>query len=116
MPLPPLTITLSDGQKLEVLKRYRSTYVEELKKLEGALTEVLTALAEADFLTGYLGEQPEVIELRKRKVETEALERRRQYLGKIIERLDQVIPQQPAVAVPPPNAGGAGARPGLKRY
>jgi hypothetical protein len=117
MPLAPLTIALSDGQKIETLKRFRARYGEELKKIELELTDALTAIAEADFLVAYLGEQPEVVELRSRKPEAEKLERRRQYLGMIIERLDQVIPQQPAVSVPAPTGvGGAGAKPGVRRY
>ena len=88
---------------------------EELKKVDVELTEVLTAIAEAEFLVAYLGEQPEVVELRARKPEAEKLERRRQYLGMIIERLDQVIPQQPAVTAPVPNAGGKSGG-GLRRF
>lgn len=115
MPTPPLTITLTDGQKIEALKRFRAKYAEELKQLEVTLTDILTNLAEADFLVGYLGEQPEVVELRARKAEAEKHERRRQYLHMIIERLDQVIPQQPAVTVAAPNAGG-GRPGGVRRY
>ncbi len=123
MPVPPLSVTLSDGQKVEAMKRFRVKYAEELGKLDQDLTDVLTALAEADFLSQYLGEQPEIVDLRKRKVEVEALEKRRQYLSKIIERLDQYTPQQKSVSVAPPNMGsGTGAQParpgggGLKRY
>lgn len=115
MPLAPLVIALSDGQKIETLKRFRARYGEELKKVDVELTEVLTAIAEAEFLVAYLGEQPEVVELRARKPEAEKLERRRQYLGMIIERLDQVIPQQPAVTAPVPNAGGKSGG-GLRRF
>ncbi len=108
------------------MKRFRVKYAEELGKIDQDLTDVLTALAEADFLSQYLGEQPEIVDLRKRKAEIEALEKRRQYLSKIIERLDQYTPQQKAVSVAPPNAaggpGGQPARPaggaggGIKRY
>jgi len=115
MPLAPLTVALSAGQQIETLKRFRARYGEELKKIESELTEVLTALAEADFLAPYLGEQPEVIELRARKADAAKLEHRRQYLAMIIERLDQVIPQQPTVAVPVPNAAG-GKPAGVRRY
>jgi hypothetical protein len=106
MPLTPLAVTLSDGQKIAAMKRFRQRYAEELVKLEGSLTEIITNLAEADFLAQYLGEQPET---------------RRQRLGKIIERLDQYTPQQKSVTVPPPNqtpAGGtATPKPGgIKRY
>jgi hypothetical protein len=128
MPVPPLTVTLSDGQKVEAMKRFRVKYAEELGKIDQDLTDVLTALAEADFLSQYLGEQPEIVDLRKRKAEIEVLEKRRQYLSKIIERLDQYTPQQKAVSVAPPNTGGgpggqpprpgggAGAGGGIKRY
>lgn len=116
MPLAPLAIALTDGQKIETLKRFRARYGEELKKVEVELTEALTAIAEADFLVAYLGEQPEVVELRSRKPEAEKLERRRQYLGMIIERLDQVIPQQPAVAAPVPTGGAATKPGGVRRY
>src|SRR5258706_202626 len=33
MPLEPLNVVLSDGQKIEVLKRFQQRYIEELKKL-----------------------------------------------------------------------------------
>jgi hypothetical protein len=121
MPLEPLTVTLSDGQKVEAMKRFRVKYADELTKVESELTDVLVALAEADFLAQYLGEQPEIVELRKRKPDVENLEKRRSYLRKIIDRLDQYTPQLKPVAVTPPNAaGGAAAAPqrpgGIKRY
>ena len=117
MPLEPLNVALSDGQKIEVLKRFQQRYTEELKKLEVEMTEVMTQLAEADFLGQYLGEQPEVVELRKRKPDLAEMERRRTYLGKIIDRLAQVVPAVPAVKVAPPNAGGPAKPPaGLRRY
>lgn len=106
MPLPPLQVTLSDGQKIETLKRFRTTYQEELAKVETELTDILTSLAEADFIGAYLGDQPEVIELRARKVDVEKLERRRQHIGQIMERLLQIIPKQAELHVPPPAAGG----------
>lgn len=106
MPLPPLQVTLSDGQKIETLKRFRTTYQEEMAKVETELTDILTSLAEADFIGAYLGDQPEVIELRARKVEVEKLERRRQHIGQIMERLLQIIPKQAELHVPPPAAGG----------
>jgi hypothetical protein len=115
MPLAPLTVTLSDGQKLAALKRFRARYTEELQKLDSDLRDILVSLAEADFLSQYLGEQPEVAEMRARKAEVEVKERRRQYLGVILERLDQSIPQVPAVNLPPPNAVGGKAA-GAKRY
>ncbi len=105
MPLKQLSATLSDGQKLAVLKRFRAKYAEELEKLDVDMQEIMINLAEADFIAQYLGEQPEVAELRAKKAELEAKEKRRQYLGKIIERLDASIPDQPAVNVPPPQGG-----------
>ncbi|MBA3686287.1 MAG: hypothetical protein H0W72_13760 [Planctomycetes bacterium] len=119
MPLPPLSVTLSDGQKIEVLKRFRAKYAEELKALDAQLGEVLTHLAEAEYLAAFLGEQPEVIDLRKRKSEADVMEKRRQFLGKLIDRLDQIIPPQPAVAIPAPGVGtgaGASGRSNVRRY
>jgi hypothetical protein len=105
MPLKPLNSVLSDGQKLETLKRFRAKYAEELGKLEVEMQEILTSIAEAEFLVQYLGEQPEVVELRSRKSELDTKEKRRQYLGKIIDRLDASIPQQAPVAVQSPAGG-----------
>ncbi len=116
MPLAPLSVTLTDGQKLETLKRQRAQYADELAKTDVELGEILTQLAEADFLAAYLGEQPEITALRARKTDVEAKERRRQYLGKLMERLDQVIPQQPAVNAPVPGGATTGKSAGLKKY
>ncbi len=119
MPLQPLSVTLSDGQKIEVLKRFRAKYAEELKAVDSQLSEVLTNMAEAEYLAAFLGEQPEVIDLRKRKADADVMEKRRQYLGKLIDRLDQIIPPQPAVTVAPPGAGapaGASGRSNVRRY
>lgn len=122
MPLQPLTVALTDGQKVEVMKRFRAKYAEDLTKVESDLTDVLTAIAEADFLVQYLGEQPELKELKKRQAEVDTLQQRRIYLSKIIERLDQYTPQVKPVTVAAPagtpgNPGGAGAKPGgIKRY
>jgi F0F1-type ATP synthase alpha subunit len=119
MPLNPITVTLSDGQKIAAMKRFRQHYAEELTKLEAEMTEIMTNLAEADFLAQYLGEQAEIQELRARKGEVEAKETRRQRLGKIIERLDQYTPQQKSVAVAPPiqaPADGSAKPGGIKRY
>jgi hypothetical protein len=119
----PLVVTLSDGQKVEAMKRFRHRYTEELTKVEAELTEALTHVAEADFLAQYLGEQPEIIELRKGKEDAERLQKRRIYLKKIIARLDEYTPQQKPITVPVPSvgtpqgAGSAAARPGgIKRY
>jgi hypothetical protein len=91
----PLAVTLSDGQKVEVLKRFRNRYGEKLKEVENELRDILNNLAEADFIAAYLGDQPEVAELRAKKADVEVLERRRQHLLKIIDRLDKYIPNQP---------------------
>ncbi|MEK7412869.1 MAG: hypothetical protein AAB263_06095 [Planctomycetota bacterium] len=114
----PLTVTLSDGQKLEALKRVRDHYQEELSVVENDLTEILTRCAEADFIAQYLGEQPEIAEMRARKSEAEAKEKRRQYLLKLIDRLSQVIPKQPELKPTLPTGGPAkgGSASGLRRY
>ena len=113
----PISVTLTDWQKLESLKRIRERYSEELAKLEAEITEIMTACAEADHLAQFLGEQPEVAELRVKRPEAEAKEKRRMYLLKLIERLDQVIPKQPDVKVPTPGASGASAKaPSLRRF
>ena len=112
----PITVTLTEWQKLEALKRVRERYADELAKLEAGISEILTACAEADHLAQFLGEQPEVAELRAKRPEAEAKEKRRQYLLKLVERLDQVIPKQPEVKVQLPGAGGGGgAKPGNLR-
>jgi t-SNARE complex subunit (syntaxin) len=119
MPAQPLTVTLSDGQKIEAMKRFRVRYAEELAQVEGQLVDILTNLQEADFLGQYLGEQPEVGELRKRQGEVEKLEKRRAHLTALIERLDQYTPKQPEVKA---TLGGEAQRPaaarpsGVKRY
>lgn len=121
MPLQPLTITLSDGQKVEALKRFRAKYHEEVERIESDLAEILTAVAEAEFLAQYIGEQPEVVSLKERKAEADKLEKRRQHIGLILDRLDQVIPKQQEVKVPVPSGArpGAAAPPpgsGIRRY
>jgi hypothetical protein len=119
MPLPPLNSELTEGQKIEVMKRFRQRYTEELQKLEAEMTDIITNLGEADHLGQFIGEQPEVVELRKRKTELDALERRRQLLGQIIERLDKYVPQQAALSVSAPNRGGTPTNKpagGIKRY
>lgn len=113
MPQPPITVTLSDWQKIEALKRTRERYQEELTKVESEVTDILTACAEADFLAQYLGDQPEVKDLRAKKPEAEVKEKRRQYLLALIDRLDAVIPKQPDVK--PALAGGSKPA-GIKRY
>ncbi len=117
MPVQPLTVNLTDGQKIDVLKRFRKRYGDEVEKVEASLVEIMTALAEAEFVTQYVGEQPEVKELRSRKAEIDAFELRRQYLSKLIDRLDSVIPAQPEVHAPLPGGAPAGGRgSGQRRY
>jgi hypothetical protein len=116
MPAQPLSVTLSDGQKIDVLKRFRKKYGEELEKIETQVVEILTALQEADFMVQYVGEQPEVKELRARKSELEAHEARRLYLSKLIDRLDAVIPAQPEIHATLAGSSASAARPGLRRY
>jgi hypothetical protein len=116
MPLPPLDVQLSNGQQIETLKRFRERYADELEKLEGEMKDILTARAEAEFISKYLGDQPEVVELRSRVKELDAKEKRRQYLGMIIDRLDAVLPKQAPVNMPVPG-GDKGAKPaGVRRY
>jgi hypothetical protein len=98
------------------MKRFRARYAEELAKVEAELTDILVNIAEADFLAQYLGDQPEIQELRQHKADIEAKETRRQRLGQIIERLDQYTPQQRQINVPAPNQAGAAAKPPIKRY
>ena len=113
MPMPPITVTLSDGQKVETMKRFRVLYGDEMTAIEAKLTDALLAAQEADFLAQYLGEQPELKELRARAAEAEKLEKRRQYLAALVERLDQYTPKQPEIKV----QLGATAKPaGLKRF
>lgn len=117
MPLPPLDVQLTNGQQIEVLKRFRERYAEELTKLELDMTDILTARAEAEFMAKYLGDQPEVVELRQRVKELDAKEKRRQYLGMIIDRLDAVLPKQAPVNVAAPVApAGSSKAAGVRRY
>ncbi len=66
MPLDPIDVALSEGQKLEALKRYQRRYLDELEELEAEITGIKPALAEFEFVSKYLGEQPEVKELQRR--------------------------------------------------
>ena len=92
MPLQPITVTLTDGQKIEALKRFAQGYEEELTELEQQITNAKTALAELEFLKGYLGDQPEVLSLLEQAEGLDRLEKRRQHVGMLLERLGQVIP------------------------
>ena len=102
MPLDPLQVALTDGEKIEVLKRFQQQYKEELVEIETKLADHLRAHAEADFLVQYLGEQPEVLKLKETQDEAAKLEQRRQHLGALIDRLDQVVPKQADVALKAP--------------
>ncbi len=103
MPLPPIQVALTDGEKIEVLKRFQQQYQEELEEIEGKLTEIMRGVAEADFLQQYLGEQPEVLKLKGDGAEYQKLEERRQHIGAILERLAATIPQQADVAPKAPS-------------
>lgn len=94
MPLEPIDVELSNGQKLEVLKRFYARYHDELTELEDQIRAIKTALAEYEFLVQYLGAQPEVKELTARESELERLEARRTHIGKLIDRLAQSLPDQ----------------------
>ena len=100
MPLAPLSISLTDWQKLEAIKRFRAKYSDELTETEAKLMALLTAAAEADFLAQYLGEQPELKEARGRKDEIEVLTRRRDYLGQLIDRADRIASSAPGGTLP----------------
>ena len=114
MPQPPLAVSLTEWQKIEALKRAQERYQEELTKLESEITDILTACAEADFIAQYLGDQPEVKDLRAKRPEAETKEKRRQYLLALIERLDAVTPKQADIRAAIPGAGGKAS--GLKRF
>ncbi len=124
MPIEPLAVILSDGQKLEAMKRFRARYADELTKIEADLPEILTQVAEAEVLASYLGgqpsylaAQPELVEQRKRKDEADVLQSRRKYLHMIIARLDEYTPQQKPVTTQAPGGGAPATRPdGRKRF
>ncbi len=94
MPLQPISVELSNGQKLEVLKRFYKRYTGELTELEDQIREIKLALAEFEFVVQYLGEQSEVSELKAKQGELEKLEARRIHIGKLVERLEGSIPKQ----------------------
>jgi predicted nuclease with TOPRIM domain len=94
MSLEPMQVELTAGQQIETLKRFRQQYQEKLEELERELTELLTANAESEFMAKYLGEQPEVTDLRVEADRIGKLEKRRQHLHMLIGRLDQVTPPQ----------------------
>ncbi len=102
MPIEPIKVELTAGEQIEVLKRFRQQYADEVDKITGELEVLLRSHAEADFVIQYLGEQPEVLELRSHGEEIQKLEQRRQHLSAIIDRLDQTIPKQGDVAVQAP--------------
>ena len=110
MPIAPITVVLSDHQKVEVLKRYRKVYGDELTQIETRMTEILISIADADYLATFLGDQPEVTALRAHQAELATLETRRAYLGKIIDRLASVVPAQADVKPPPPSGAPVPSR------
>ena len=73
MALEPIDATLSDWQKIEVIKRFHQTYVEQLETIEKELSALLTRKAEADLMASYIADQPEVVELRPEAAEIEKL-------------------------------------------
>lgn len=93
MAVEPIQVVLTDGQKLEALKRYHQRYSEELEQLDAEVTELRTRLAEYEFLVKFLGEQPEVVELRDQAERVEKLEARRQHVSKLLERLERHLPK-----------------------
>lgn len=95
--MDPLQVELSNGQQVEVVKRFLHQYQEELKAVEVRLTALLTAQSESVLLARYLGEQPEVIALRPKPEEVAALEKRRQHLAVLIDRLEKVKPEEKAI-------------------
>ena len=99
MPIDPIQVALTDGEKIEVLKRFQQQYIEEMAEIEVKLTEILRQHAEADFVIQYLGEQPEVKALKDNQEEVNTLEQRRQHLAAILERLEQVVPKQAEVSL-----------------
>ena len=106
MPLPPLSVLLSNGQKTEAMKLFRRRYAEELEQTEARLTELMINQQTAEFLAQYIGEQPELVELKAGAEEMAKLEKRRQYLSALIERLDAYTPKQPEVKPVLGDAGG----------
>ena len=94
MPLDPIQVTLSGGEQLEVMKRFRNLYADQLEEIEVKLITIKRAAAEYEFVKQYLGEQPEVKKLLERTAEIEGLEKQRNRLGALLERIDSVLPKQ----------------------
>ena len=94
MALEPIQVELSNGQKLEALKRFYKLYKDELTELEDQIRDIKIAQAERDFLVQYLGEQPEVKKLTESAAGLDKLEARRAHIGKLLERLEGSIPKQ----------------------
>ena len=95
--MEPIEVELSNGQKLDVMKRFISAYREQLADIEAELRTLLTSQQEAEFIKQYIGEQAEVTELLPDPEQLATLQRRREHIGKILERLDQYQPEQPQV-------------------
>ena len=104
MPLEPLQVSLTSGEQIEVLKRFQQQYTEELEKVDGEILEILRGAAEAEFLQQYIGEQPDVVELRGDQAKLAQLQERRNHIGAILDRLAATIPQQQAVEVKAPSS------------
>lgn len=94
MPAEPINVSLTDGEKLEALKALRHRYGQEIEELERELRGLMIRQAESEFLAQYVGEQREVVEMRPDAAELEKLEKRRQHVTMLIERLDSVLPKQ----------------------
>jgi len=114
MPLPPLSVSLSNGQKTEAMKVFRKRYAEELEQTEARLTELMTNQQTADFLAQYIGDQPELAELKSGAEEVAKLEKRRQYLSALIERLDAYTPKQPEIKPVLGDVGGKAS--GVRKF
>jgi len=99
MALEPLVVDLSEGQKLEVLKRFHNRYQDELDKVEAELRALLVRNAEAEFLVQYIKEQPEVKDLRADPAQIQRLEQRREYLHQLIKVLSHYMPAQKDVKI-----------------
>lgn len=93
MSLPPINAALSDGEKVEALKRFRRLYGDELTAVEAELRRIHLARSEYEFVKQYIGEQPEVKDLLKEQERIDKLEKRRQHLGMLVGRLDAVLPK-----------------------
>lgn len=102
MAIEKMQVELSEGQKLEVLKRFRTDYEKALAEVESELRDLLTRDAEAAFLAQYIKEQPEVKALRADPEVIAKLEQRREYLHQLIKVLAHYTPEQQELHVSAP--------------